>query len=96
MIFFFVASERGGLAMALMAAACQRASQPFAVFFTHDGVRALLNPSVVEQARHALNAVVCSESWQHWCGADQPCPVILGGQTTASKLAGLAKRVVSL
>lgn len=95
-IFFHVSTEAGGRNLLRpLAAACIRAGRSFAVFFTHEGVRALDDPALVDAVRGAQTAAVCEESW-HRFAPDADCPVALGSQTNNSALIGAAIRVVSL
>ncbi len=96
-IFFHVSTEAGGRRLLRpLALACARAGHTFAAFFTHEGVRALADPALVDALRAAHTAAVCEESWHRYATAGQGCPVALGSQTTNSALIGAARRVVSL
>jgi hypothetical protein len=96
-ILFHVATEAGAQFLPPLARACRRGGHVFGAFFTHEGVRGLLDAQLqaaLADAR-AARVVVCEDSWHRFC-ADAACPVELGSQTTNSALMGEAKRVVSL
>ena len=93
-ILFHVATEAGAQVLLPLAQACRRGGHAFGAFFTHEGVRGLLNADL-QAALHDCRAVVCEESWHRFCG-EAACPVELGSQTVNSALMGEAKKVVSL
>ena len=93
-ILFHVSTEAGGQLLAPLACACRRRGHAFGAFFTHDGVRGLLDAQL-QAALADARAVVCEESWHRFC-ADAACPAELGSQTANSALMGEAKKVVSL
>lgn len=93
-ILFHVATEGGTQVLLPLARACRRRGHAFAAFFTHEGVRGLLDAEL-QAALAGARAVVCEESWHRFCGK-AACPVELGSQTANSALMGEAGRVVSL
>ncbi len=93
-ILFHVGTEAGARFLLPLALACRRGKHAFGAFFTHEGVRGLLDAEV-QAALQDARAVVCEESWHRFCG-EATCPVELGSQTVNSALMGEAKRVVSL
>ena len=93
-ILFHVATEAGAQFLLPLARACRRGHHAFAAFFTHEGVRGLLDAEL-QAVLEGSRAVACEESWHRFC-ADAACPVELGSQTTNSALMGEAKKVVSL
>lgn len=93
-ILFHVATEAGAQYLPPLARACRRRGRAFGAFFTHEGVRGLLDAQL-QAALADARAVVCEESWHRFC-ADRPCPVELGSQTVNSALMGEAKKVISL
>jgi hypothetical protein len=93
-ILFHVATEAGAQILLPLARACRRRGHAFAAFFTHEGVRGLLDAEL-QAALEGSRAVVCEESWHRFC-ADAACPAELGSQTTNSALMGEANKVVSL
>ena len=93
-ILFHVTTEAGAQLLAPLARACRRGQHAFAAFFTHEGVRGLLDAEL-QAALEGSRAVVCEESWHRFC-ADAACPAELGSQTVNSALMGEAKKVVSL
>jgi hypothetical protein len=93
-ILFHVSTEAGGQLLAPLAHACRRRGAGFAAFFTHEGVRGLLDADL-QAALAGSRAVVCEESWHRFC-PDAACPAELGSQTVNSALMGEAKKVVSL
>lgn len=96
-ILFHVATEAGARFLLPLAQACRRGGHAFGAFFTHEGVRGLLDAEL-QAALHdsrAARVVVCEESWHRFCG-EAACPVELGSQTVNSALMGEAKKVVSL
>ena len=93
-ILFHVATEAGAQILLPLARACRRRGHAFAAFFTHEGVRGLLDAEL-QAALEGSRAVVCEESWHRFC-ADAACPVELGSQTTNSAMMGEARKVVSL
>ncbi len=93
-ILFHVATEAGAAVLLPLAQACRRRGHAFGAFFTHEGVRGLLDTEL-QVAMQDSRAVVCEESWHRFCG-DAACPVELGSQTVNSALMGEAKKVVSL
>ena len=96
-ILFHVATEAGAQVLLPLAQACRRGGHAFGAFFTHEGVRGLLNADLQAALRGscAARVVVCEESWHRFCG-EAACPVELGSQTVNSALMGEAKKVVSL
>ena len=93
-ILFHVTTEAGAQFLPPLARACHRGGHAFGAFFTHEGVRGLLDAEL-QAALGDARAVVCEESWHRFCG-DAACPVELGSQTVNSALMGEAKKVVSL
>ncbi|MCL4680940.1 MAG: hypothetical protein KJZ92_06665 [Rhodocyclaceae bacterium] len=93
-ILFHVATEAGAQILLPLARACRRRGHAFAAFFTHEGVRGLVDAEL-QAALEGGRAVVCEESWHRFC-AEAACPAELGSQTTNSALMGEAKKVVSL
>jgi hypothetical protein len=93
-ILFHVTTEGGAQLLLPLARACRRRGRAFGAFFTHEGVRGLLDAEL-QEALEGSRAVVCEESWHRFC-ADAACPVELGSQTTNSALMGEAAKVVSL
>lgn len=93
-ILFHVTTEAGAHFLLPLARACRRRGHAFGAFFTHEGVRGLLDAQL-QAALAGARAVVCEESWHRFCG-DAACPVELGSQTVNSALMGEAKKVVSL
>lgn len=93
-ILFHVSTEAGAQFLLSLARACRRGNHVFAAFFTHEGVRALLDAEL-RAALEGSRAVVCEESWHRFCG-QAACPAELGSQTVNSALMGEARKVVSL
>lgn len=93
-ILFHVATEAGAQFLLPLARACRRGGHAFGAFFTHEGVRGLLDAQL-QAALAGARTVVCEESWHRFC-ADQSCPAELGSQTTNSALMGETGKVVSL
>ncbi len=93
-ILFHVTTEAGAQFLLPLARACRRGGHAFGAFFTHEGVRGLLDAEL-QAALGDARAVVCEESWHRFCGKAS-CPVELGSQTVNSALMGEAKKVVSL
>ena len=93
-ILFHVTTEGGAQLLLPLARACRRRGRAFGAFFTHEGVRGLLDAEL-QKALEGSRAVVCEESWHRFC-ADAACPVELGSQTTNSALMGEEAKVVSL
>lgn len=93
-ILFHVSTVGGARLLAPLARACRRRGASFAAFFTHEGVRGLLEADV-QAALAGSRAVVCEESWRRFC-AGTACPAELGSQTVNSALMGEARKVVSL
>ena len=93
-ILFHVTTEGGAQLLLPLARACRRRGRAFGAFFTHEGVRGLLDAEL-QAVLEGSRAVACEESWHRFC-ADAACPVELGSQTTNSALMGEAKKVVSL
>ena len=93
-ILFHVSTEAGARFVLPLALASRRGGHVFGAFFTHDGVRGLLNADL-QAALSETRSVACKESWLRFCG-DAVCPVKLGSQTLNSAMMSDARRVVSL
>jgi hypothetical protein len=94
-ILFHVSTAAGSRVLLPLAIATQRAGAGFAAFFTSEGVLGLHDSDLLAALAGAERAVVCEESWHHYCPGHD-CPVEAGSQTVNSALMGEAERVVSL
>jgi len=94
-LLFHVSTAAGGRLLYPLVLAARRAGCGIGAFFTHEGVLGLRDTDLAAVLVQAERAVVCEESWQHFCPG-LPCPVEAGSQTTNSALMGEARKVVSL
>jgi hypothetical protein len=94
-ILFHVSTPGGGALLEPLAHAASRKGASFAAFFTHEGVRGLLAPTLLTALSGAERAVVCEESWHRFCPG-RACPVENGSQTINSGLMAEADKVVAL
>lgn len=76
-------------------AACRRRGTRCGLFFTNDGVKALVDSKLRQALPWADQAIVCEHSWHRFM-ADQPCPVQQGSQTDNSLMVGQAAKILSL